>query len=68
MTPFKELLITIVLACAVPLIPHTQDVIGADLQRVAKQISPIKGIDAFMQTFLLTPKARAHLGCAGCLI
>ena len=23
MTPFKELLITIVLACAVPLIPHT---------------------------------------------
>ena len=68
MTPFKALLITIVLACAVPLIPHTQDVTNADLQPVAKQISPIKVIDALMQTFLLTPKACAQLCCACCLM
>ena len=68
MTPFKALLITIVLACAVPLISHAQDVTDADLQRVAKQILPVKGIDTLMQTFLLTPKARANLGCAGCLM
>ena len=50
MTPFKALLIAILLTCTAPLIPNAQDVTDANLQRAADRIAVVEGIDMLMQT------------------
>ncbi len=50
MSPFKAVLFTIIIFCAVPIPARAQDITDADLRRAADRIAAVQGIDTLMQT------------------